>query len=145
MLGQVFIHHQHFLFFAQSTRKKIINHKSGNCWISSLLESCRICDLLFLHSEKREVWGEGSSFQPHALYQQDPAYFNNIVTVPVGQAHWHNTHAAHYLASLCHFSPFSLNANFILKSTKNIYIYYYNNYKLYNRGEKLIRPCSLTC
>lgn len=35
--------------------------------------------------------GEGSRFQPHALYQQNTADFNNNHTVPVGQAHWHNT------------------------------------------------------
>lgn len=61
--------------------------------------------------------GEGSSFQPHALYQQDTAYFNNDIPEAVGQTYWPNTHAAHYW-SLC-----LVWAQIIFKSKKKKSIY----------------------
>lgn len=62
--------------------------------------------LSWLHSKNGVVMGEGSSFQSNALYPHVTADFNNNKTVPVGQAHWHNTYPVHYWASMYRYNAF---------------------------------------
>lgn len=62
--------------------------------------------LLLLRSEEKEVMGEGSSFQSHAVYQQVFAYFNNNITVAVGQGHWRAIPVQLTMGHFTRFSPF---------------------------------------